>query len=137
MIARFGDIDGAYGMHPVGLGGYWGLVPGELGPVAPSVTVTTTGTIDWSTASIFQYQLTTADAWAPSFANAKVGQKIEILITQPASGTDSTLATTNMGTITWVGATYTLSTTNSYVDWATIFCIAPGVYIGHMRLHVG
>ena len=123
------------GFSTVSDGAGWIAVPSDVVTVAPSVTVTTTAVIDWSTAGIFQYQLTAAAAFAPSFSNALVGQTIKVILTQPATSTQSTLSHANMGTITFGGGTSTLSTTNSYVDILTVTCIASGVYIADLVLH--
>ncbi|HMF38309.1 MAG TPA: hypothetical protein VKF17_16820 [Isosphaeraceae bacterium] len=129
--------DKPMGLSPYALGQYlgYGVTPSEVFTVAPSQTVTTAATVDWSQAGIFQYQLTTAQAFAPTFSNAVPGQSIIIVMKQPASSTDSTLSTSNMGTITFAGAANTLSTTNSYVDVLFVTCISSGTYIANLVLH--
>ena len=123
----------AQGFSPVGLPAPagWGVTPSDVYAVAPSVTVTTTGTvINWNAAGFFQYQLTTGDAFAPTFANAQVGQTIFLALKQPASSTAATL-TLPTGTILagTAAATATISSTNSAIDLVQITCTAPGVYL--------
>jgi len=136
---QFGIVDGEPigatlvakpGFSPIGKPtGGWGTTPSEGYAVASSATVTTTGTIDWSTAGIFLFQLTTAQAFAPTFANATVGQVIFVLLKQPAS---STAATLTLPTGTIVGgsnsASITISSTNSYTDVVRVMCTSPGAY---------
>ncbi len=126
------DSPAGLSSYSKGAGQGWGVNPGIVCTIAPSVTVTTTGTIDWSQAGIFQFQLTTTDAFAPSFANAVIGQTIIILLKQPASSTAATLATTNMGTIILGGTaagTISLTATNSAIDYLQVTCTAPGTYV--------
>jgi hypothetical protein len=123
------------GFTPVGLpGGGWGTTPGESYAVAPLVTVTTTGTVDFSQAGIFQFQLTTAQAFAPTFANALPGQVVFLSLKQPASSTAATL-TLPTGTIVGGSATATISisSTNSFVDVVRILCTAPGAYLATLN----
>jgi hypothetical protein len=118
------------GFSPIGLpAGGWGTTPSEGYAVAPTVTVTTAGTVDWSVAGVFVYQLTSAQAFAPTFANAMVGQVIFLVLKQPASSTAATL-TLPTGTITAGSnaATITISSTNSFVDVVRLICVSPGVY---------
>ena len=126
------------GLSPValGTGKGWGVNPGIMATVQGSVTVTTAGVIDWAQAGIFQYQLTTAQAFAPSFVNAVAGQTIIVLLTQPASSTAATLAVTNMGTIILGGTaagTIALTATNSAIDYLVITCVSPGTYVATLN----
>jgi hypothetical protein len=124
------------GFSPIGLPapGGWGTTPSGGYAVAASVTVTTTGTIDWSVAGIFQFQLTTADAFAPTFKNAMVGQVIFIALTQPASSTAATLTLPTGTTVSGTAAgTITISSTNSAIDVVRVMCTAPGVYLATLN----
>ena len=126
------------GLTPVSLGSGkgWGTNPGIMATVQGSITVTTTGVIDWAQAGIFQYQLTTSQAFAPSFVNPVAGQSIIVLLTQPSSSTAATLATTNMGTIVLAGTagnTISLTATNSAIDYLVITCVSPGTYVATLN----
>jgi len=124
------------GFRPVGLPspGGWGIAPSPVEAVAASVTVTTTGTVDWSTYGVFQYQLTTGDAFAPTFTNVSVGQTIFMVLKQPASSTAATL-TMPTGTIVagTTAATISLTATNSAIDVVRVTCTSPGVYVATLN----
>jgi hypothetical protein len=126
------------GLTPVSLGAGkgWGTNPGIMATVQSSITVTTTGVIDWAQAGIFQYQLTTAQTFAPSFVNPVAGQSIILLLTQPSSSTAATLSTSNMGTIILGGtaaSSISLTATNSAVDYVVITCVSPGTYVATLN----
>jgi hypothetical protein len=122
------------GFRPVGLPapGGWGTAPSPVEAVAASVTVTTTGTLDWSAYGVFQFLLTASNAFAPTFTNVSVGQTIFMLLKQPASVGYGTL-TLPTGTILagTAAASITLgcASTASGIDCIRVTCTAPGVYI--------
>ena len=124
------------GFRPVGLPspGGWGTAPSPVEAVAASVTVTTAGTLDWSAYGIFQFQLTTGDAFAPTFTNVSVGQTVFMVLKQPASSTAATL-TLPTGTIVagTAAATISITATNSAIDVVRVTCTAPGVYVATLN----
>ena len=118
--------------YALGPGQGWGVCPGDVFTVAAQVTVTTTGVIDWSQAGLFQFLLSGTSVFAPSFANAVVGQQVIILLKQPASAGPSTLSTSNMGTFILAGTaagTVSLSSAANAVDILRVKCLAPGSFI--------
>lgn len=118
------------GFGPVGLGGTWGLLPGAVESVTPQITAAAAQTVDWSTSSVIQYQLTANTTF--TFTNVFVGQNITLVLTQ--DGTGSRTGTFPSGSV-FVGGSKTLSTPANSVDTVTILCTqapnaaAAGVYL--------
>jgi hypothetical protein len=111
--------------------GGWTTTPSQVFTTAAQITVTTTGTLDWSRYGVFQYLLTASNAFAPTFVNVSVGQTIFILLKQPASGAGTLTMPTGTIVAGTAAATITLgcaSTVNG-IDIIRITCTAPGVYI--------
>ena len=124
MILCKGDDDRSYkqGFHPVGMGGYWGLLPGLVDAVA-TLTNAESQEIDWATASVFQITLGANTTF--TFKNVTVGQHIRLVLTQ--DGTGSRTGTFPAGCV-FVGGSKTLTTTAAGIDTVDIHCVAPGVY---------
>lgn len=88
--------------------------------VAGPTTVTTAATINWSTAAVHKYVLTTGAVCAISFATTPpAGQTIRIFLKQPASGATTTVT---WPTIKWSGGVPpTLTPTNSKTTIISVF----------------
>ena len=74
------------GFVPVGSGSQWVAKPGGVGALVATVTVTNSLNVDFSTASIFQYNIGAANqTFLPFFINQTIGQTVRLIITQPAA----------------------------------------------------
>jgi hypothetical protein len=127
------DTPAGLSPYSVGAGLGWSTAPSQVSTVADQVTVTTSATIDWSAAGIFQFLLTASQAFAPSFANVTVGQTILLLLKQPSGSAHGTFTTGNLGTFILAGTaagTVTLGCASTYsgIDAIQVTCISPGVY---------
>ncbi len=94
--------------------------------IAGSITTasgTATQTIDWSSADVFPFVLGYNTTFV--FSNAKIGQKIRLVLTQ--DGTGSRTGTFPAGCL-FVGGSKTLTTTASAIDTVDVLCVAVGVY---------
>ena len=115
------------GFVPVGGGSQWQLKPAGVGAVATNVTVTNSWTVDFSTATLFQYTLTTAQTWFPLFANQTNGQTVRLVINQPASAAP-TYVSWPAG-ITFVGGTQYLSANTGGSDIFDVTCVSQSTFL--------
>jgi hypothetical protein len=120
------------GFSPTGAAspGGWITTPSDMFAVAAQITITSTATLDWSRAGIYQYLLTNGSgAVALTFVNAGVGQNITIVFTQASSSTATTVTYPTGSVVSGTaGATKALTNTNSAVNVHVVTCTAPGVY---------
>ena len=89
--------------------------------------------MDWSTYGVFQYQLTTGNAFAPTFTNVSVGQTIFMVLKQPASSTATLTLPTGTIVAGTAAATISITATNSAIDVVRVTCTAPGVYVATLN----
>jgi hypothetical protein len=121
------------GFSPVGAPapGGWVTAPSPVNAVAAQITVTTTGTVDWSRYGVFQYLLTNGSTFAPTFVNASVGQTIFLLIQQASSASSALTLPTGTIVAGTASASITLTghATNNAIDCGRVTCTAPGTYL--------
>jgi len=127
------DNNPPQGFVPVGNAGQWQAKPAGVGALAGTATVTNSFTIDWSTASIFQYQPTAGQTIWPLFANQMAGQKISLYITQPTGGLSYVVWPSGF---TAVGGTKTLSSVTAYVDLIDVVAVSQSVFYGNMGKNI-
>jgi len=128
------DLGYTQGFVPVGGGNQWALKPGGVGAVATNVTVTNSWTVDFSTSTIFQYTLTTAQTWWPLFLNQTNGQTVRLVVTQPAAAA-WTYVVWPAGT-TFVGGTKVLSSVTGGTDIFDVTCVSQSTFYGNALQYV-
>ncbi len=116
--------------HPISTGSGWQMVPAFCGGIATTVTVTNSWNVDFSAATILQYQLGAANqTFQPLFVNQTVGQTVRLIISQPASSIQ--------GQILWpagftaVGGARLLSSVTGGVDLWDVTAINQSTFYGN------
>ena len=119
---------------PVSTGAGWTMQPSYCGSVNATSTVTNSTNIDFTTGTIFQYTLTTAQTWFPLFANQTNGQTVRIITKQPA-GAAWTYVVWPAG-ITFVGGLKVLSSVTGGTDVFDVTCVSQSTFIGNALQHL-
>ncbi len=112
---------------PISTGSGWQMVPAFCGGIATTVTVTNSWNVDFSAATILQYQLGAANqTFQPLFVNQTVGQTVRLIISQPAASIQGQLLWP--AGFTAVGGTRLLSSVTGGVDLWDVTAVNQSVF---------
>jgi len=129
------DSNPLVGFVPVGAGGQWQAKPGGVGALASTVTVTNSMSVDFSTASVFQYQIGAANqTFQPLFVNQTIGQTVRLIISQPAASIQAQILWP--AGFTAVGGQRLISSVTGGVDMFDISCVGQSTFYANPLLAV-
>ena len=114
---------------PISTGSGWQMVPAFCGGVISTATVTNSTNVDFSTGSLFQYQVGAANqTFQPLFVNQTPGQTVRLVLNQPAASIQAQVLWSAGST--FVGGSRLMSSVTGGVDIFDITCVSQSTFLG-------